>query len=248
MEEALIALFKNEEYTVDELYYLALELIDYFRLSEFITSVEFHSLKADTIYKPDEKKIILDPDSMLNSSFYEFEQHGSSYNMRLTRLYLIYILKAIIYELTHVNQIKIADEKTDDTLHTIIREGVELNSRVLNDLTDDEIDLFRFHQDQILVERQATINSLYQLRKLNYLQIFTGEELAYIEDRFKKELYKGYYCYKTPVQTYYRLRGKQEELKSLDFNDKDYSTFTRLSWGLPVDKQILRTKNKINLV
>ena len=248
MEQLLTNIFKTGEYTKINIYDLANYFKEYYELNDYIQKVEFKSIKGDGLYLVNEKTLILDLNRILNSSYNQYKHIDELYNFNLERYYLINIIFTLLHEISHAEQVKLSDENVDDTLHKIVREGIELGRRSPDNLTLDEKILdFKFH-DKLLTERNANINAYYKMYCLNDLDLLGIGELRYIIDRLNKYLSSGYYIYKNPCRTYYALRNKRDEYKQLDFNDKDYDLYTKLSWGFPVDKSIINNREKIKLL
>ena len=177
-----------------------------------------------------------------------YRMYSDEYRINLQRFYLINIIITLLHELCHANQSKIADENEDDTLHTIIREGIELGKRSPNNLTPDEKRLDMHSHNKILTERNAIINSYNELLILNELNLLGIDELKFIIDKLNEWLSKGYYVYKNPAKIYFSLRNKRDVYNELDFNDKDYDLYTKLSWGFPVDRSIIKERDKLKLL
>ena len=248
MEKLLEDLFKYNKFEVYQIYDLAEDLKNYYELNDYIKRVEFKPIPGDGLYMVDDKKLILDLNNILSSSFNQYKEYIEFYNLNLERYYLINIVLTLLHEINHARQAKLADEDEFDTLHKIVREGIELGKRSPNNLKPEEKILDSQFHGKILTERNATINAYYQLYLFNELKLLGNEELHYLIDRLNQYLSSGYYLYKNPCRTYYSLRNKKGEYENMNFDDKEYDLYTKLSWGFPVDRSIIKEKNKLKLL
>ena len=248
MDELLKDLFKSHVFELYQINDLAYYLKEYYELNDYIKKIEFKSIPGDGLYMVNDKTLTIDVDNILSSSFNQYSKYVEFYNLHFDRYYLINIILTLLHEINHARQVKMSDENIDDTLHKIVREGVELGRRSPNNLTPVERILNNSFHDKILTERNANINAYYDFYLFNELKLLGQGELIYIVDRLNQYLSSGYYLYKNPCKVYYSLRDKREEYNNLDFNDKNYALYTKLSWGFPVDRSIIKEKEKLRLL
>ena len=248
MEKLLKDMFQTNEFDIEKMETLAYCLREYFELEDYVEDIVFENTTEDGIYLPNDKLMYIDVNSILMSSYNEHKNWCEFYRLNPIRFYLINIILVMLHEFNHADQYRMSEEKTDDALHSVIREGIELGRRSPDNLTKDERRLYARHYEKVLTERNAIIESYNDLLKLNELDLLGTDELQYILYRLNYYLCYGYRFGQIPVKTYYSLRDKTEEYDKLNFNDNDYDLYTRLSWGLPVDKSIAKNRNKVRLL
>lgn len=248
MEKLLKDLFKYKEFELYQIYNLANYFKERYELNDYIDKIEFKPLPDEGLYIVNDKKLTLDLNNILSTSFNQYKKYIEHYNLNLERYYLINIIITLLNEIHHAAQVKTADEGIDDTKHIIISECVDLGRRTPDNLTPEEKNLTDNLHDKLLTERNANINAYYDLYLFNELDLLSTGELQYIVDRLNNYLSSGYYIYKNPCRTYYSLRNKRDEYNRLNFNDKEYDLFTKMSWGFPLDKSIIKEKNKLKLL
>jgi hypothetical protein len=225
--------FNDKEYLKD----LCLELIDIYDLNNYVKSINIideYNKKICACYYPTKEEINI----YLKSVYESFYKYVTQYEVftsikEQNRRYYLYLLQVLLHELMHVEQTKLSCEDNNDSLHILVKEGIELGSRCPNNLTPREKLLYTFFHDKILTEKNANCNSIKSLIELNDKNDFLSKyELITYRNELEKYLNYGYTT-KSASENYYILRGKQKEYKKIPFNE-NYSEFTRRSWGMPL--------------
>ena len=216
-----------------------------------IVSIDDNNTTHGTYY-PNDKRLIINPNviSEFTNNWYlkkEFDKSDTTFN----RVYNLFLLETIYHEINHVKQTREADKNINDSLHKIIKEGIELAKRMPDKLTFDEEIIYKYYYLNVLIERNAEIMSLYTLiDNNNRINIFTKTELLYLKENLINFVRFGYHGKVNPVYTYYNLRKKSKEYKEINFN-KEYNLITTLSWGLPItgkiDDKVKELKMSINV-
>ena len=163
------------------------------------------------------------------------------------RFYNLIIMQIINHEIVHAIQTKISEEAKDDSLHIIAREGIELGKKATYGLSMKEKITTSFFYHYLLTEKNAEVMSYYHLLKINNeYNIFTLKEQEFIRKQLIKNILIGYSKRQSPVEYYYKLRGKMKEFINIKF-DEEYSNLEILSWGMPIKyddiKNIYKEKN-----
>ena len=157
------------------------------------------------------------------------------------RHYNIMVTNTILHELAHATQAKEAVKPQYDTIHQIVKEGLEIGVRSPYQISPYKYIFTRLFYNDILIERQAEFSSLYSMLKRNEETGYLSErETLWLEKKLLGLIAHGYGKHHTPVSKYYTLRGKYNEYHHLPLTE-DYSLEERLSWGLPVDHTIIST-------
>ena len=161
--------------------------------------------------------------------------------MASTRHYNIMVVNTVLHELTHATQAKEAIKPINDSLHQIIKEGMDMGVRSPYQISPYKKTFGRLFYSDILVERQAEFNSLYSMLKRNEETNFLSErETIWLEKKLIGLIIKGYGKHHTPVSKYYFLRNKLHEYRQIPFTE-DYSMEERLGWGLAVPEGTIDT-------
>jgi hypothetical protein len=216
---------------------LCLQLTDLYDLKDYVNElniIDGYHKRTCACYYPIKKELNI----YLKSVYESFYNYMSQYDYFLTskeqnRHYAFYLLQVILHELTHVNQTKLSDEESNDSLHILVKEGIELGSRCPNNLTKGEKILYSLFHDRVLTEKNANCESIKRFLELNYeLDFLSKYELIEYKNKLEKYLKYGY-TNKSAAENYYILRGKQKEYKQILF-DENYDEYTRRSWGMPL--------------
>lgn len=216
-------------------------LIREYRLDNYVDVISFNHDKKenDGAYFPNDNKIVINPNIVIeNTARWYNKKEFNKNDTNFSRMYNLFLLETIYHEINHVIQTKEADRKTNDSLHKIIKDGIELAKRVPDKLNYEEEILYKFFYVNVLTERNAEIMSLYTLlnddKKNN---VFTETELKRLKEKLIDYIKLGYHGKVNPVFTYYRLLKKNKEYKQISFSE-EYNLITTLSWGLPINGKI----------
>lgn len=230
-------------------------LIDEEKLNSFIKSILFKKSREKGLlasYYPVPKELNVYIDNInhyfsrksLELDFYMSETDDSN-------LYNTIVLMAILHEIEHANQEKKATLNSEqESLDKIIIEGMEFGRRTPSKLTIREKIKYCIFYKKILFERNAEIIALYKLLKLDdRTGILSFEQ----KNNICKELSEySLYGYKlkhdkieSPSESYYKLRKKEDEYSSISFKE-NYNNLTKLSWGMPIEKDLFGDLKIIN--
>lgn len=198
-------------------------------------------------YFPTKKKMIVDLDSISYCFYNYYKETGLPLNsIYLIRSYNLNMINIIFHEIEHVLQTRQANEETkNDSLNTIVKEGIELGSRGPDNYTNKEKMLYRFFYRYILTEKNAEAMALMKILNVNNeIDILSMKEQQQTVDSLIKVLLKGYNIKKgrSASEYYYKLRGKLEEYKNISFEEA-YDLLTKLSWGMPIEDTIYHQLN-----
>lgn len=181
-------------------------------------------------------ELSVNPSKILNMSY----SCLLSESMPIHEIYNMYSLLVIYHEINHAIQTKESLKDEEDAIHQILKEGIELGNKDFKDFTFNEKILYRLFYEKVLIERNAEIMAVSRMIKENETSDFLSKkQLEYMSSYLKHLVKRGYSKSKNPAKTYYKLRGKIEEYYELKF-DEDYNLLDRLSFGLPVDYQIVK--------
>lgn len=219
-------------------------------LSAYANTISFEQSKMYNLamFLVNDKKILIN-DKYLEYLFHNwYRTLGLPLDENLiNEFYKIYIILMSLHETNHVNQVKESETREKDSISIILNEGIELGRRSPNHLTLKEKLIYRYANSYIPTEKNADINALFELINIaehhNLLSIIG---LNYLYNQLLYQLLKGYNPSKDrcPTEIYYNLRGKREEYDNIPF-DENYYTFTKLSYGLPINKDVI---NDIKLI
>ena len=221
------------------------------RLDNYVDVISFNYDKNenDGAYLPNDNRLIINTNIISENAakWYNREEIDKN-DTNFTRINNLFLLNIIYHEINHVIQTKEADKKINDSLHKIIKDGIEIARRNPDKLNYNEEILYKYFYVNILTERNAEIMSLYTLSNFN--QIFTKSELQCIKEKLISYMKFGYHGKATPAYSYYRLLKRHKEYKELSF-DENYDVLTRISWGLPLNgkmsEKIKELKMSINV-
>jgi hypothetical protein len=232
--------FNLEKDFFDKEYLLLLcqKFISLYDLSNYVKEINiidgYHE-KFCACYFPIKQELNFYLKSIYESFYKYITQYKIYTNIReQNRLYAHYFLQIMLHELTHVEQTKLSYDDNCDSLHILVKEGIELGSRCPNDLTIREKLLYSFFYNNILTEKNANCNSIKYIIELNETEDFLSKnELIAYKGKLEKYLAYGYTT-KSAAENYYILRGKQKEYKKILFRE-NYDEYTRKSWGMPLN-------------
>ncbi|MCR4580949.1 MAG: hypothetical protein K5666_00345 [Bacilli bacterium] len=236
----IMAICSYEKTDYEKLIWL---LVNDKELDAYVQEIKFKKLGALGMYIPNDKLLKFNMNKNIRRSYLSYYGISDYYSIEYQRLATINLLLSVLHELYHVEQAKMADDSSDDSLHKVVREGMELGRRSPKKLKLSERMLYRFHYHKVLTERSAEIISTAELLEYRLYGLFTPAELRYLKDQLIGLVNRGYKNGTCPCEKYYSLRNKKDEYNKLDFNDKDYDLLTRLAWGFPVDDKILKDDN-----
>lgn len=248
MEKTIARIMNDPNITNKDILELADMFVDHYDLRDYVKDIHLDAPKHLGCYNPYTKEIYVSIDRLLESSFKTCVAYEDDYYLRLDRMYMLSILHTLLHELNHARQSKEAESSVDDTLHAIIREGIDLGRRNPLNLDKREKILLNLHYSRVLIERNAEIEAIYALLEYRNSRAFNIQELNYLRDYLNQLISHGYLFNQNPCKTYYKLRHKKHEYDMLDFNDKDYDLLTKLSWGFPIDKDTIKTPDKFHLI
>lgn len=200
------------------------------------------------IYYPTEKELFLYQYN-INYSFYKwYHETGLPLDDRyLSRYYNLNMLITIYHEIEHANQNKIASINSD-SLGILSKEGIELGSSDNHNIKDKIF--YNLFYKYVLTEKNAEIIARINILNINNeLDILTFDEKELLLEDLKNQILIGYKIEKnlSASQHYYKLRNKINEYKNIKF-DENYDVLTKLSWGMPVDKEILKDVENKQLI
>ena len=248
MEELLLKFLKDGDcYDADIIEYIYL-LVSKYNLEDYVKDVVLDGDKHLGSYNPNTKEISINTNRLLDSSYKTVLLYQDMYRLNMDRLYIISILNVIYHEIYHAIQTQAADSCCNDTLHKVIKEGIELGRRSPNKLDFNEKILFDLYYSKVLIERNAEIQAVTELLKLQHTTLLKIPEISYLRDYLNTLLNRGYFFGSNPCKTYYKLRNKKKDYSELDFDDADYNMLTRLSWGFPVDKKVAKNLDKAGYI
>jgi hypothetical protein len=226
--------FFNKEYLIE----LCKNLINLYDLNDFVKEINIvngYHRKFCACYLPIKQEL----NFYLKSIYESFYKYITQYEIntdikKQDRLYAHYLLQIMLHELTHVEQTKLSYDDNYDSLHILVKEGIELGSRCPNALTIREKLLYSFFYNNILTEKNANCNSIKHIIELNEVEDFLSkDELIFYKNKLEKYLAYGY-TNKSASENYYILRGKQKEYKKILFKE-NYDEYTKKSWGMPLN-------------
>jgi hypothetical protein len=216
---------------------LNVKLIDMYGLNNYVDKINIidgYHKKNCASYYPNEKEINIYLKSVYESFYRYITQYLFLINEKeQNRRYGLYLLQIMLHELMHAKQAKLSCETNNDSLHILVKEGIELGRRCPNNLTLREQILYSLFHDRILTEKNANCNSIKELIEVNnMLDFLSKEELIMYKVELEKNLNYGYTT-KSAAENYYILRGKEKEYKKISFTET-YDEYTRRSWGMPL--------------
>ena len=172
------------------------------------------------------------------------DQFSESFSIRFANLQ---ILETIFHELRHAKQVKETNSETNDPVHVIIKEGVDLGKQFSNKFSIREKIFYKIHYNSVLIERDASITSLIELLNINEKVEFISpfEKEKYIYPKLIKLIKKGYTKDSSTSRKYFKLRKKLDIYDSFNFYMNNYDDITKLSWGLPTPYEDIKDKKKI---
>jgi hypothetical protein len=230
--------FHEEDDVFDQDYLLELcqRLIGLYDLGDYVNRINIidgYHKKFCAYYLPMQRELNFYLKSVYESFYRYITQYEIYTNIKeQNRLYYHYLLKIMLHELTHVEQTKLSYDDNSDSLHILVREGIELGSRCPVSLTIREKVLYSCFYNWILTEKNANCNAIKRLIELNWIEDFLSkDELIAYKNELEKYLDYGY-THKSAAENYYILRGKQKEYKKILFTE-NYDDYTRRSWGMP---------------
>lgn len=250
-EFKIIQLFVNNFYLDISSMHELVELLIYDKnLNNYLNIVTFEKSKSNNlaIFLINHKKLLFDYDNInyfFNNWYRNLGLPLDANEMR--RFYNLYVIKIILHEIKHVFQVKESEIRKNDSIGIILKEGIELGRRSPFNLTYNERLLYKYMHDYIPTEKDAEISCIFELINLNNKRNFlTTNELSVLYYELINHLLKGYSLKKNMCSTelYYFFRGKAKEFYNILFNE-DYNNITKLSWGIPVNNEII---NDIKLI
>ncbi len=185
---------------------------------------------------------------IINNSHYWMnrfpDQFSEQFSIRFANLQ---ILETINHELRHAKQLKESNSNKKDPVHIIIKEGIDLGRHFSNKFSIREKLFYKIHYNSVLLERDANIISLLELLEINEkISIISPFEIEkYLYPKLIKLIKKGYTKDSTPAKKYFKLRNKLDVYNKFNFYLNDYDDITKLSWGLPIQYNDVKDKNKI---
>jgi hypothetical protein len=226
--------FFDKEYVME----LCQKFINLYDLSNYVKEINIvdgYHKKYCACYLPIKQELNFYLKSIYESFYKYITQYGIYTDVKeQNRLYAHYLLQIMLHELTHVEQTKLSYDDNYDSLHILVKEGIELGSRCPNNLTIREKILYTCFYNRILTEKNANCNSIKCLIELNETGDFLSKnELIAYKNKLEKYLDYGY-TNKSAAENYYILRGKQKEYKKILFKE-NYDEYTRKSWGMPLN-------------
>ncbi len=247
-----IALIKDifdatHEITNGEILELITTIKKELELDDYLKKVEItdYSKKFEGKYLPSDKSMMISPCRIYENFFRWVNENNYPLNARaISRLYNLFVLITIYHEIFHVLQDKEdAESRKFDSRGILLHESIEFGRRIPQNTSPYEKIIYKMFYKLMLMERNAESESLYRILLLDeQYEFLSDREKRYIINELLKTLSYGYYnqknCLISPSQIYYSIRLKQRQYKYIPFNE-NYDNFTKLSWGMPVDKEIL---------
>lgn len=154
------------------------------------------------------------------------------------------VLRTLLHEFEHAKQYKLLEEDKpgNELLKSIIYEEKKYILSEDDNLLS-KVDFFTYYMYS-LIERNAEIVS-------NYKTLLIDKELEILKS-YRNYLISKEVCdnclfgYRekenrlvTPIEQFYKKMKLVKEYEYINF-DEEYDTLTKLSWGMPVDKEILK--------
>lgn len=243
--------FRTNSYiTKDDIVRLVYLLVEDYSLDDYLEHIDFEKTYKHNLalYLVNDKKLVINLDNI--NYFYNnwFHNKGIALDQTsLIRFYDLYVIRIIVHEFKHIFQVKESITDEQDSKSIILKDGIGLGRRSPNNLTFKEKLLYKYLHDFVPTEKNAETTSLGYLININNEDsfLYSDEEFILYQD-FINELLKGYEIKKElcPTEIYYRIRGMSDEFANIPF-DEEYDTLTRLSWGMPVNEEIINDIKRI---
>ena len=191
-------------------------------------------------FYPQDRTIFIHPEAIERSYQQYLKTHYiNPYSSAIVSRYNGFFLETCFHELTHVKQYKEGLSNQNDTIHLIIKDCYERDLISDKDTSWFELFLYRFFNRDLLLERNADFNAIYTLlQKDSEAHFLRKEDCIWLKRELLDIALYGYTNKKTPVSRYYSLRRQKDRYRRLPLNE-NYSVKDKLSWGLPVDIDIL---------
>ena len=132
-------------------------------LREYVDKIVINHTNCLGMYIPNKKELRININRIARKAFMKSFDIQSEFNIEPDRFATICVLATVFHELYHVEQTKMCFDSSDDTLHKIVREGIELGRRSPNGLNVNERLLYHFRYLDVLTERSAEVNSMVKV-------------------------------------------------------------------------------------